>query len=113
MQEVIRRITERGPHFLCGDFNTPGFLGRRSRGWLPPALRILRNAGYHDAFDAVGIGPGHTFPAGRPFLRIDFLFFPTRWASGLRSARTVGAPPHASDHRPVMAEWRWPDVSPV
>ena len=65
IQGVLRRIAQRGPHFLVGDFNTPGFLGRKSRLLLPPVLREMRRAGYQDAFHAVGEGPAWTFPVAR------------------------------------------------
>lgn len=111
IRDVIRRMSHNGPHYLGGDFNTPGFVGAHMRRLLPPVLRMMQTAGYRDAFDAVGRGRGHTFPARSPLVRIDFLFFPHRWARGLRSARvldwdeTIGA----SDHSPVVAEWGWPE----
>lgn len=111
IQGVLRRIVQRGAHFLVGDFNTPGFLGRNSRCLLPPVLRALHRAGYQDAFHAVGEGPAWTFPARSPLVRIDYLFLPVRWAQGLRSARTLScAMTHqASDHRPLLVEWAWPE----
>lgn len=111
IQGVLRRMVQRGPHFLVGDFNTPGFLGRNSRLLLPPVLRQMRRAGYQDAFHAVGEGPAWTFPVRAPMVRIDFLFLPCRWARGLRSARTLtGSVTHeASDHRPLLVEWAWPE----
>lgn len=111
IQGVLRRITQRGPHFLVGDFNTPGFLGRNSRRLLPPVLRTLQRAGYQDAFHTVGEGPARTFPAHSPLVRIDFLFMPCRWAHGLRSARTLtwDIMHQVSDHRPLLVEWAWPE----
>lgn len=113
MQGILRRIAQRGAHFLVGDFNTPGFLGRNSRHLLPPVLRALRRAGYQDAFHAVGVGPAWTFPARSPLVRIDYLFLPARWAQGLRSARTLSCDmtSQASDHRPLLVEWAWPEPS--
>jgi len=110
MRGVLRRIAQSGPHFLGGDFNTPGFLGRYTRRLLPPVLRFLEKAGYQDAFYAVGHGPGRTFPSSSPLFRIDFLFFPCRWAEGLRSAQTLnwGVTQQVSDHRPLVVEWTWP-----
>jgi endonuclease/exonuclease/phosphatase family metal-dependent hydrolase len=97
---------------LGGDFNTPGFLGAYSRRLLPPVLHSLRRAGYADAFSTVGRGPGRTFPARSPLVRIDFLFFPGQWAHGLRSARTLDPSEtrDASDHRPLVVEWAWPET---
>ena len=56
-----------------GDFNTPGFLGPNTHRFLPPVLRLMRRAGYEDAFHAVGYGHGKTFPSHTPLVRIDFL----------------------------------------
>jgi endonuclease/exonuclease/phosphatase family metal-dependent hydrolase len=112
---VLQRLARHDFHFLVGDFNTPGFLGAYSRYLLPPVLRRLREAGYRDAFDVAGRGPGRTFPAHSPLVRIDFLFLPNRWAHGLRSARTLDRADirEASDHRPVVVEWTWPAPAPV
>jgi endonuclease/exonuclease/phosphatase family metal-dependent hydrolase len=108
---VLRRMGEHSPHFLCGDFNTPGFLGPRSRRLLPPVLRRMRRAGYQDAFHVVGEGRGLTFPSQSPLWRLDFLFFSHHCAWGLRSARALTADgiQYASDHRPVVVEWAWPE----
>lgn len=77
----------RGPVLLGGDLNTPP--GGRSYGLLRRRLE--------DSFSAAGWGFGHTFPAGTPFYRLDYLFhsrhFATRWCR-------VGAPA-GSDHRPL------------
>lgn len=115
MRGVIRRIAQRGPHFLVGDFNTPGFVGAHSRRLLPPVLHALERAGYQDAFRTVGEGHGRTFPSHSPLVRIDFLFLPRRWAHGLRSACTLdgGLTQHASDHRPLLVEWAWPERAPL
>jgi endonuclease/exonuclease/phosphatase family metal-dependent hydrolase len=112
---VLRRMKQRShghPHFLMGDFNTPGFLGPRSGQILPPVLQTMRAAGYHDAFRLVGEGHGRTFPAHSPMVRIDFQFVPERWAHGLTRAEAVdGEFTHgASDHRPLLVEWMWPDA---
>jgi endonuclease/exonuclease/phosphatase family metal-dependent hydrolase len=109
---VLNRMPKHA-HYIAGDLNTHGFMGRHSRRLLPPVLRRLRHAGYQDAFFAVGTGGGRTFPAVSPLLRLDFLFMPRSWAPGLRSARTIQ---HdriwaASDHRPVVVEWGWPPVA--
>jgi endonuclease/exonuclease/phosphatase family metal-dependent hydrolase len=107
---VLRLIRQHGPHYLCGDFNTPGFLGPRTRRLLPPVLRQMRRAGYQDAFHAVGVGRGLTFPSHSPLWRLDFMFFSHHCAWGLRSARALDGSiiPYASDHRPVVVDWAWP-----
>jgi endonuclease/exonuclease/phosphatase family metal-dependent hydrolase len=112
---VLRRmnlLAHGHPHFLMGDFNTPGFLGRRSGQLLPPVLQTLRAAGYHDAFRMVGKGHGRTFPSHSPMVRIDFQFIPERWAHGLKKAEAVATDltHHASDHRPLLVEWTWPET---
>ncbi len=109
---VLTRVSPQHPHFLAGDFNTHGFMGRQSRRLLPPVLRRMRRAGYQDAFYAVGTGAGRTFPALSPLLRLDFLFMPRFWARGLLSAGTFKHEriSTASDHRPVVIEWGWPQA---
>lgn len=108
---ALARLTHDEPHFICGDFNSPGFHGIRMRRLSLPVPRWMRRAGYEDAFHAAGIGNGRTYPARRPVFRVDFIFFPIRWAPGLRSARVLDstAVRWASDHRPVIADWSWPD----
>lgn len=110
---VLRRMAQLShgkPHFLMGDFNTPGFLGSHSRQLMPPVLQAMHTAGYRDAFRAVGEGHGRTFPAHSPMVRIDFQFVPDRWAHGLRRAEILSGAvtQHASDHRPLLVEWFWP-----
>lgn len=114
---VLRRMAHRShghPHFLMGDFNTPGFLGVRSRQVIPPVLQAMHAAGYRDAFRTVGEGHGRTFPAHSPLVRIDFQFLPERWVQGLQRAETVEAQmiQEASDHRPLIVEWLWPERTP-
>jgi endonuclease/exonuclease/phosphatase family metal-dependent hydrolase len=98
-----------------GDFNTPGFLGTRSRQVIPPVLQAMHAAGYRDAFRTVGEGHGRTFPAHSPLVRIDFQFLPERWVHGLQRAETVNAQmtQEASDHRPLIVEWLWPERTPL
>jgi endonuclease/exonuclease/phosphatase family metal-dependent hydrolase len=111
LKAVLRHLRHHGPHFLAGDFNTPGFPGARTRYLMPPILLMMRRAGYLDAFHVAGQGRGHTFPAQMPLVRIDYLFLPARWAPGLQSTRvhSMHMARHASDHRPVIAEWTWPE----
>ncbi len=106
IRAVLRYLPASGPHYLGGDFNTPGFVGRRSRYLLPPVLRYLHRAGYCDVFREVGQGHGRTFPAMAPVFRLDFLFLPARYVGGLRCAYALNSrvTQFASDHRPVVAE---------
>jgi endonuclease/exonuclease/phosphatase family metal-dependent hydrolase len=106
IRAVLRQLPTQGPHYVGGDFNTPGFVGRRARYLLPPVLRYLRRSGYRDAFHEVGRGNGRTFPAASPVFRIDFLFLPERYAGALRRAYALNSRVTrlASDHRPVVAE---------
>jgi endonuclease/exonuclease/phosphatase family metal-dependent hydrolase len=110
IEGALTHLSLQQPHFLAGDFNTHGFMGRRSRLLLAPVLRRMRGAGYQDAFYAVGTGAGRTFPALSPLLRLDFLFMPRVWALGLRSAGTVqhDCISTASGHLPMVVEWGWP-----
>lgn len=113
IQGLLAETARRGPHFVAGDFNTPGFTGPRTRRFTLPVLYWMRRAGYEDAFRARGEGAGRTFPAHAPLFRLDFLFFPRAWARGIRRAQTLDSASvfHASDHRPVVVEWAWPDGS--
>jgi len=110
LRGALAAMAQHGPHFIAGDFNTPGFAGQHTRRLSPPVLRWMRQAGYEDAFHAMGEGAGRTFPARAPLFRVDFLFFPKAWAAGVRRARALDAWPvkRASDHRPVIVEWAWP-----
>jgi endonuclease/exonuclease/phosphatase family metal-dependent hydrolase len=116
IEGVLSRVGDRAgesPHFIGGDFNAPGFLGRHTRRILPFVLRRMQSAGYRDAFSIAGSGNGRTFPARAPLVRLDFLWLPSRWSHGLRSARTVqySLAGEASDHRPVVAEWQMPAIA--
>lgn len=110
LRGVLSKITHDGPHFVCGDFNSPGFHGFQMKRLSPPVLRWMRRAGYEDAFHAAGLGTGRTYPTSRPMFRVDFIFFPTRWIRGLSSAMVIDstATRWASDHRPVVADWSMP-----
>lgn len=107
---ALARITHDDPHFICGDFNSPGFHGIRTRHLSFPVQHWMRRAGYEDAFRSTGLGAGRTYPSGRPLFRVDFIFFPVRWAQGLSSATVVDscAARWASDHRPLTADWSLP-----
>ncbi len=79
------------PLVVAGDFNTPprGRDYRRLEGALT------------DAFGAVGVGFGLSFPSALPLWRIDHVFM--RGVQPL-SARVL--PPGGSDHRPLLAVLR-------
>lgn len=78
------------PQILAGDFNCPPHhplshaLGRR-----------LTNA-----FGSSGSGPGWTFPADRPVVRIDHIYA----GDGLQPVRAWVGPNVGSDHLPVLAD---------
>lgn len=89
-QATVMARRERYPVLLAGDTNLPG----SSR-----ALRVLAG-GYTDGFRRASFGFGYTFPARRPFLRLDrILAGPELDFSAFR----VGCP-DASDHCWVSAE---------
>lgn len=81
---------ERYPVVLAGDTNLPG---------LSAALR--RHLGmYEDGFNAAGSGFGYTFPARRPFLRLDRILV----GPPLGFGRFRRGCPDASDHCWVSAQ---------
>ncbi len=81
---------ERYPLLLAGDTNLPG----ASR-----ALRVYLGR-FADGFESAGAGFGYTFPARRPFLRLDRILTDHRLGF---SSFSVGCP-EASDHCWVSAE---------
>ena len=112
------------PHLVMGDFNAlspadfaePDALARitsiqAERGWAPPAFQLMAQvtkAGYVDAYVAGGAGPAETWTATQPDRRIDYIFYPTTWTGVQVTCRRWDAPPAilASDHLPVLAEFR-------
>lgn len=113
VQGLLAELAQHGPHYISGDFNTPGFRSRYMQHLSPPVLHWMRKAGYEDAFHVMGEGAGRTYPARAPLFRVDFMFFPKVWSQGVRTARAIDsrAVRHASDHRPVVVEWGWPEGS--
>jgi endonuclease/exonuclease/phosphatase (EEP) superfamily protein YafD len=79
------------PFVIAGDTNLPGLsaMGRRYLGDL------------HDAFDDVGFGFGYTFPAKRPWMRIDRALA----AGRIRFVDVRVGKLGASDHRPLFVEF--------
>lgn len=83
---------ERGALILGGDLN---------EGPEGPAVAWM-SARLWDAFAGGGEGPGETFPAREPRVRIDYLFV----SEGVRVERAWvgGGDPAASDHLPLFAD---------
>lgn len=79
------------PFILAGDTNLPPWsaIGRRHLGDLD------------DAFAEVGFGLGYTFPAKRPWMRIDRAFADAR----VRFLDARVGPRGASDHRPLFVDF--------
>ena len=74
---------------IAGDTNLPGL------SWI-----LGENFGrYRDAFAQAGLGFGYTFPARRPWMRIDRVLFNDR----LRAIEYRAGPVTLSDHRSVFA----------
>lgn len=107
------------PHLLVGDFNA---LAPGDRFGTPPAGVVLRGdalpgapratigallaAGYIDCFrTAHPDDPGYTYPAERPWLRLDYLFASPSLAEHRIDAHVVAGEmaAQASDHLPVEA----------
>ena len=78
------------PTILLGDMNA---------GPDSPEMRLLATV-LVDAWAAVGIGPGRTFPAGRPIARIDHVLV----SADLRPLTADVPDTRASDHRPVVVD---------
>lgn len=88
-QAIIGRKT--GPVVLAGDFNSdPG----------SPELRLLLSGGLSDCF--AGVTGNLTFPSDAPERRIDYLLYNSRLAQG--PAAVIAST--ASDHRPIVCEFR-------
>jgi endonuclease/exonuclease/phosphatase (EEP) superfamily protein YafD len=104
VDDIVRRSqAETLPHLLVGDFNMTDLSADYAR----------ITAGYGDAYRAMGWGLGWTFPDGQgvrqvqqlvPLARIDYLFYDEHW----QTLRTAVLPSSGgSDHRPVLATFRW------
>jgi vancomycin resistance protein VanJ len=80
-----------GPFVVAGDTNLPALsaIGRR------------HFSGLTDAFADVGLGFGYTFPAKRPWMRIDRAL----GSEGIRFGEVRVGPRGASDHRPLFVEF--------
>jgi endonuclease/exonuclease/phosphatase family metal-dependent hydrolase len=93
IQQLIQPYRGR-PMILCGDFNdTPG-------------SRTCRKLGesFKDTWAAVGAGDGFSIPAEKPHKRIDYIWI---GSDGAIVPLKAWVPESlASDHRPVVAEFR-------
>jgi endonuclease/exonuclease/phosphatase family metal-dependent hydrolase len=125
--DILRGAGER-PHLLAGDFNAlrpgdpvgapPDGVEKRGDavdGAARPALRPLLAAGYRDCYRAMhNDSPGFTYPADRPWLRLDYIFASPVMAHNLIACDVVRgtAAARASDHLPVRATFRLPSAAP-
>ncbi|HVJ88805.1 MAG TPA: endonuclease/exonuclease/phosphatase family protein [Labilithrix sp.] len=88
---VLAAKADGAPYLVVGDTN------------LPPWSAIGRRhfEGLTDAFEDVGFGFGYTFPAKRPWMRIDRAF----GSEGIRFLNVRVGPLGASDHRPIFVDF--------
>ncbi len=93
----IKRVSQRYaglPMILCGDFNDFP---------MTPVYDAMKE-GFADTWALVGQGDGLTFPSPKPDRRIDYI-----WISPDRSVEPMKAwvpVTEASDHRPLVADFR-------
>ena len=115
---------QHGFHVLVGDFNTlaPGEIldVKRMPAWIRglvwisgrdiqrETIQVMLDAGYADAFRLLHPDiKGYTFPTWDPHLRLDYVFVPSSFATGLKACEVVDHPAGvstASDHLPLLAE---------
>lgn len=100
VEVLLERIeAETLPVIVMGDFNGT------SGNWTVRKLRGNRT----DAFRVAGTGPGHTYRADKPVVRIDFVFVDQAWSVIDADVPTV----RFSDHLPVVVRLRWADEEPA
>jgi vancomycin resistance protein VanJ len=88
LEAAVASARRRGPPFLiAGDSNLPHL----------SAFARRHFDGLDDAFAAVGFGFGYTFPAKRPWMRIDRVLL----GPGVRPVEARVGPKGASDHLPL------------
>ncbi|MBX3221836.1 MAG: endonuclease/exonuclease/phosphatase family protein [Labilithrix sp.] len=88
---VVAAAERGGPPFvIMGDTNLP----------RPSAIARRHFGRLRDGFDEVGVGFGYTFPAKRPWMRIDRVFA----GRGVRFVSVATGPRGNSDHLPLFAE---------
>jgi vancomycin resistance protein VanJ len=89
---VVAASRRPGPPFvIAGDTNLPGL----------SSIARRQFAQLNDAFERVGWGLGYTFPAKRPWMRIDRVLA----GPGVRFVDIRVGPLGASDHRPLFADF--------
>ncbi len=90
VQEALAFIGPASPAMLAGDFNAVEG---------DPQLGPVRQAGFIDPFELLGLLPAPTHPAQDPTERLDYV-----WLRGMLPARAQVADSLASDHRLVIVE---------
>ena len=129
VRALLRYIRRAAPgwHLLAGDFNAvaPGDraslagapLWVRAQTWFQlgrvprRAPKPLLDAGYVDCFREMHPEEdGFTLPSTSPQVRLDYVFAAPPLAGALNACRVITSPKavtSASDHLPVLAEFRW------
>lgn len=92
IRAAIAAGSSRVPLLVAGDFNSP------PRGLFYSSI----SRGLSDAWRAGGRGTGDSFPARFPLLPIDHVL-----ARGVTVKRAWIADVRASDHRPIVVDWRF------
>ena len=89
-----------------------GWIGTRflatPESWISQAWKqALVEAGYMDCYRALRAPPGYTYPSVSPWLRLDYMFAPSRLALRLAVCDVIegGEARRASDHLPFWAEF--------
>ncbi len=89
--EMAETTADIDPIIACGDFNdVPG-------SW---AYRIMRNAGFHDAYSQTSLGPTNTFNQFLFLFHIDQIFYR---GNQLKALKTKRHRINSSDHYPIEA----------
>jgi endonuclease/exonuclease/phosphatase family metal-dependent hydrolase len=95
--EILKLIQPyaKKPMLLCGDLNT-----------VPGSQTCKRLAEqFTDSWSLAGSGAGNTIPAEKPNRRIDYIWFSKE--AGLKPLKAWVPESEASDHRPVVTEFRF------
>jgi endonuclease/exonuclease/phosphatase family metal-dependent hydrolase len=79
---------------MTGDFNTPPGTA---------AYQIIQES-FWDSWDLAGDGPGYTYHADEPTVRIDYVFTGRGLDVIPLTAEVVADDPESSDHRPVLID---------